>query len=387
MNINLDFWILRLSDINYYQRRHAFNETKKIEYMNIPSNITYNQVFKLLFLIRYVYDNVFDDGTIIIKKLTTEQISHILNYIFGYKILFKENIVNENENNRVKNISLSYLDDELSYLLSNSHNYDDENHFVKKNSFFGIDNIDEILDGDKYFYYRIQESHPFVKIDGEKEPLIFRDVEKIKEAIKYVLKNIKHPENINIYDRILKKDVICFMKSLKGKKHYIVMDKGESKNFYNKVAYINILNNNKYRKEVSKVCDIKYPSYVPVNGNKNLEIEEIIFLLDKIYGYYELNENEIEILNKGAYKGYYGYIHPEVDIVFTGNLNKSIEALRYNVMDDYARPNVSKLILERQIELALESKKEHFYKKLQEIKASDEPERIITSVFPALVNK
>lgn len=68
MNIDLDFWILKLSDTTYYKRGYAFSETKKAEYVSIPSSITYNQIFKLLFLIRYVYDNMFDDGTIIIKK-------------------------------------------------------------------------------------------------------------------------------------------------------------------------------------------------------------------------------------------------------------------------------------------------------------------------------
>lgn len=385
MNIDLDFWILKLSDTTYYKRGYAFSETKKAEYVNIPSSITYNQIFKLLFLIRYVYDNMFDDGTIIIKKITTKQIAHILNYIFGYEILSEENIINEKENNRIKNIVLSYLEYELSSIFNNRNNDENEHNYVKSNSFFGIDNIDEILDGDKYFYYRLQENHPFVKVDGEKEPLIFRDINKIKEAIKYTLKEIKHPEKMNVYDRSLKKDVICLMKSLKGEKHYIIMNKGEAKNFYNKLSYINILSSNKYRKIASKIGSIEYPLYVPVNGNKTLDIKEVIFLLNKIYGYKELKEDEIKILNDEAYKGYYGYIHPEVEIHFVGTLNQSIQALRYNAIDDYSRPNVSRTILERQVELAPESKKKYFSKKLQELKENEEPEHLIISALGNLV--
>jgi len=384
LNINLDFWILRLSDTAYYKRGYAFKR-KKAEYVSIPSSITYNQIFKLLFLIRHVYDNMFDDGTIIIKKITTKQIANILNYIFGYEILSEENIINEKENNRIKNIVLSYLEYELSSIFNNSNNDENEHNYVKSNSFFGIDNIDEILDGDKYFYYRLQENHPFVKVDGEKEPLIFRDINKIKEAIKYTLKEIKHPEKMNVYDRNLKKDVICLMKSLKGEKHYIIMNKGEAKNFYNKLSYINILSSNKYRKIASKIGSIKYPLYVPINGNKTLDIKEVIFLLNKIYGYKELKENEIKILNEEAYKGYYGYIHPEVEIHFIGSLNQSIQALRYDTIDDYSRPNVSRTILERQIELAPESKKKYFSKKLQELKENEEPEHLIISALGNLV--
>lgn len=137
MNIDLDFWILKLSDTTYYKRGYAFSETKKAEYVNIPSSITYNQIFKLLFLIRYVYDNMFDDGTIIIKKITTKQIAHILNYIFGYEILSEENIINEKENNRIKNIVLSYLEYELSSIFNNRNNDENEHNYVKSNSFSG----------------------------------------------------------------------------------------------------------------------------------------------------------------------------------------------------------------------------------------------------------
>lgn len=379
--MNFDFWILRLSGNIYTQHKRILIQDEKSVYIKIPSNITYNQIFKLLLLIRHTYENIYDDGTIIIKKITEKQVSHILNYLFGYEIISKKGITNEYGDNRIKKISLSYLESESAELrVIKNKDEDGYNHCTTK-EFFEIDNIDVLLDGDKYFYYRLQESHPFIKIEGEKEPLVFRDVNKIKEAISYVLNEFKHPEDIHIFDKILKKDVVCLMESLKGKKYYIVMDKGEGKDFYTKLSYIHILYSNKYRRDASETGLIKYPFYTPVEGNKKLKIEELIFLLDKIYGYKTLEEDEVEILNKGAHQGYYGYIHHGVEVHFSGSIDKSIRAWRHNIVRDYARPNVSRIILERQLELAPDNKKEYYSKKLKQIEERQEPEEIILSVI------
>lgn len=383
--MNVDFWILKLSEKVYNQGKNSFFEN--VEYIKIPSSITYNQIFKLLFLIEHTYDNFYDDGTIIIKKITAKQISHILTYLFGYEIISKEiiskeNIVKEYENNRIKNIELAYLTRELATFINMKRNNEESSHYSKQLMFFGLDNINEILDGDKYYYYRLHESNPFIKIAGEKEPLIFRDVNKIKDAITYVLKKVKHPENISVYQQHLKKDVVCLMESLKGKKYYVVMNNGDVINFYNKICYIHILYSNKYRREASKTGIIKYPFYSPVEGSKKLKIEELIFLLNKIYGYKTLDEGEVEKINKGAIKGYYGCIHPAIQVIFSGNLNQSILTwYRNSNIKDYARPNVSRIILERQIELAPDNKKQYYLKKLNEIEENSEPEEIILSAL------
>ena len=150
MNINLDFWILRLCDSTRMSNDHPFAEDKKVEYVRIPSNLTYNQIFKTIFLIVYLYDNEFEDGEMFVKEITAKQIAYIFKYIFNYEILDKKtlSIEDESDNNRIKNIVLSYINNEAEINIP----YD-----KRKSSLNGIENIEEILDKNKYFYFRIAE--------------------------------------------------------------------------------------------------------------------------------------------------------------------------------------------------------------------------------------
>lgn len=374
MNINLDFWILRLCDSTRMSNDHPFAEDKKVEYVRIPSNLTYNQIFKTIFLIVYLYDNEFEDGEMFVKEITAKQIAYIFKYIFNYEILDKKtlSIEDESDNNRIKNLVLSYINNEAEINIP----YD-----KRKSSLNGIENIEEILDKNKYFYFRIAENRPYTCYNDENEPLVFRDTNKIKEAIKYVIDNHIENEINNISQKKLKKDIVCLKKTKNGEKFYFAMNKGEGSDFIIKLLYISILYENKYRKKSCEKGIRKYPLYRPIDGDNKIKLEEMVYLINKIYGYKLLSEKEIELLNKGANKRYYNGIHHEVYHCSLVSTKSCYWHLCNKEEKYYVRPNVSRIILERQIEIAPENKKEYFIEKLRQIEESEDPECLDFSIL------
>lgn len=105
------------------------------------------------------------------------------------------------------------------------------------------------------------------------------------------------------------------------------------------------------------------------------------YFLSKIYGYKILNKEEIQILNKKADKNYNNGKHEHVLEHCVLNAKGSYDYLENKDQKNYARPNVSKIILERQIEKAPENKKEYYIKKLNKLKKIDGPEYLKLSAL------
>lgn len=376
MNTN-KYWILRIIDsesINQdyphnFTSYNNFEKSKRNEYIKIPINISYNQIFKLLFLIKHIHDNEFENGDLFIEELTSIQVVHLMKRIFGYEIITNRNI--SKDNNNVKNIALFHFTDEKMSIKNKYVDYFDNG-------------IEKFLNECKYFYDRWGIDRIYIRDDKENEPLLFKDINKIRKELKKIIdEGIDSYEN-RTFNNILKKDIVSiYHHRIKDKeKHvYIVLDKDEQRYITEKIIYISILNDNFYRRKATQEGLAEYPSYSPVNGNINLTPEEMSYFLSKIYGYKILNKEEIQILNKKADKNYNNGKHEHVLEHCVLNAKGSYDYLENKDQKNYARPNVSKIILERQIEKAPENKKEYYIKKLNKLKKIDGPEYLKLSAL------
>lgn len=376
MNTN-KYWILRIIDsesINQdyphnFTSYNNFEKSKRNEYIKIPINISYNQIFKLLFLIKHIHDNEFENGDLFIEELTSIQVVHLMKRIFGYEIITNRNI--SKDNNNVKNIALFHFTDEKMSIKNKYVDYFDNG-------------IEKFLNECKYFYDRWGIDRIYIRDDKENEPLLFKDINRIRKELKKIIdEEIDSYEN-RTFNNILKKDIVSiYHHRIKDKeKHvYIVLDKDEQRYITEKIIYISILNDNFYRRKATQEGLAEYPSYSPVNGNINLTPEEMSYFLSKIYGYKILNKEEIQILNKKADKNYNNGKHEHVLEHCVLNAKGSYDYLENKDQKNYARPNVSKIILERQIEKAPENKKEYYIKKLNKLKKIDGPEYLKLSAL------
>lgn len=376
MNTN-KYWILRIIDnesINQdyphnFTSYNNFEKSKRNEYIKIPINISYNQIFKLLFLIKHIHDNEFENGDLFIEELTSIQVVHLMKRIFGYEIITNRNI--SKDNNNVKNIALFHFTDEKMSIKNKYVDYFDNG-------------IEKFLNECKYFYDRWGIDRIYIRDDKENEPLLFKDINRIRKELKKIIdEGIDSYEN-RTFNNILKKDIVSiYHHRIKDKeKHvYIVLDKDEQRYITEKIIYISILNDNFYRRKATQEGLAEYPSYSPVNGNINLTPEEMSYFLSKIYGYKILNKEEIQILNKKADKNYNNGKHEHVLEHCVLNAKGSYDYLENKDQKNYARPNVSKIILERQIEKAPENKKEYYIKKLNKLKKIDGPEYLKLSAL------
>lgn len=376
MNTN-KYWILRIIDnesINQdyphnFTSYNNFEKSKRNEYIKIPINISYNQIFKLLFLIKHIHDNEFENGDLFIEELTSIQVVHLMKRIFGYEIITNRNI--SKDNNNVKNIALFHFTDEKMSIKNKYVDYFDNG-------------IEKFLNECKYFYDRWGIDRIYIRDDKENEPLLFKDINRIRKELKKIIdEGIDSYEN-RTFNNILKKDIVSiYHHRIKDKeKHvYIVLDKDEQRYITEKIIYISILNDNFYRRKATQEGLAEYPSYSPVNGNINLTPEEMSYFLSKIYGYKILNKEEIQILNKKADKNYNNGKHEHVLEHCVLNAKGSYDYLENKDQKNYARPNVSKIILERQIEKAPENKKEYYIKKLNKFKKIDGPEYLKLSAL------
>lgn len=376
MNTN-KYWILRIIDsesINQdyphnFTSYNNFEKSKRNEYIKIPINISYNQIFKLLFLIKHIHDNEFENGDLFIEELTSIQVVHLMKRIFGYEIITNRNI--SKDNNNVKNIALFHFTDEKMSIKNKYVDYFDNG-------------IEKFLNECKYFYDRWGIDRIYIRDDKENEPLLFKDINRIRKELKKIIdEGIDSYEN-RTFNNILKKDIVyIYHHRIKDKeKHvYIVLDKDEQRYITEKIIYISILNDNFYRRKATQEGLAEYPSYSPVNGNINLTPEEMSYFLSKIYGYKILNKEEIQILNKKADKNYNNGKHEHVLEHCVLNAKGSYDYLENKDQKNYARPNVSKIILERQIEKAPENKKEYYIKKLNKLKKIDGPEYLKLSAL------
>lgn len=376
MNTN-KYWILRIIDsesINQdyphnFTSYNNFEKSKRNEYIKIPINISYNQIFKLLFLIKHIHDNEFENGDLFIEELTSIQVVNLMKRIFGYEIITNRNI--SKDNNNVKNIALFHFTDEKMSIKNKYVDYFDNG-------------IEKFLNECKYFYDRWGIDRIYIRDDKENEPLLFKDINRIRKELKKIIdEEIDSYEN-RTFNNILKKDIVSiYHHRIKDKeKHvYIVLDKDEQRYITEKIIYISILNDNFYRRKATQEGLAEYPSYSPVNGNINLTPEEMSYFLSKIYGYKILNKEEIQILNKKADKNYNNGKHEHVLEHCVLNAKGSYDYLENKDQKNYARPNVSKIILERQIEKAPENKKEYYIKKLNKLKKIDGPEYLKLSAL------
>ena len=376
MNTN-KYWILRIIDsesINQdyphnFTSYNNFEESTRNEYIEIPINISYNQIFKLLFLIKHIHDNEFENGDLFIEELTSIQVVHLMKRIFGYEIITNRNI--SKDNNNVKNIALFHFTDEKMSIKNKQVDYFDNG-------------IEKFLNECKYFYDRWSIDRIYIRDDKENEPLLFKDINRIRKELKKIIdERIDSYEN-RTFNNILKKDIVSiYHHRIKDKeKHvYIVLDKDEQRYITEKIIYISILNDNFYRRKATQEGLAEYPSYSPVNGNINLTPEEMSYFLNKIYGYKILNKEEIQILNKKADKNYNNGKHEHVLEHCVLNAKGSYNYLENKDQKNYARPNVSKIILERQIEKAPENKKEYYIKKLNKLKKIDGAEYLKLSAL------
>lgn len=376
MNAN-KYWILRIIDNeSIYQNSpyeikdyNNFENSKRSKYLKIPISISYNQIFKLLFLIKYIHDNEFENGYLFTEELTSIQVVHLMKRIFDYEIVTEKNM--DNNDNNIKNIALFHFIIEQRNIKFNQIDYFN-------------DGIEKFLNECKYFYNRWSIDSIYIRDDKENEPLLFKDKNRIRKELKKIIdEEIDSYEN-RTFNNILKKDVVSlYHHRIKDKeKHvYIVLDKDEQRYITEKIIYISILNDNFYRRKATQEGLAEYPSYSPINGNVNLTPEEMSYFLSKIYGYKILSKEQIQILNKKADKNYNNGKHDHVLEHCVLNAKGAYDYLENKDQKNYARPNVSKIILERQIEKSPENKKEYYIKKLNKLKKIDGPEYLKLSVL------
>lgn len=378
MNSN-KYWILRILDNESLYQDYPyeikdynnFENSKRNEYLKIPINISYNQMFKLLFLIKHIHDDEFENGDLFKEELTSIQVANLIKRIFGYEIVTEQNKDNQKENNNIKNIALFHFTREKRNIKNNLGNYFDNG-------------IEKFLNECKYFYDRWGIGSIYIRDNKENEPLLFKDEKRIRKELKKIIDEEIDSYDNRICNKILKKDVVSiYHHRIKDKeKHvYVALDKDEQRYITEKIIYISVLNDNFYRRRTTQEGFAEYPSYSPINGNINLTPEEIAYFLNKIYGYKILNKEQVNFLNEKADKNYNNGKHSDVLEHCVLNAKGAYYYLENKNQNNYAMPNVSKIILERQIEQAPENKKEYYIKKLNKLKIIDGPEYLNLSVL------
>lgn len=379
MNTN-KYWILRILDNESLYQDYPyeikdynnFENCKRNEYLKIPINISYNQMFKLLFLIKHIHDDEFENGDLFKEELTSIQVVNLIKRIFSYEIVTEQYINKDNQkDNNIKNIALYYFTREKNSIKLKQLDYFDNG-------------IEKFLNECKYFYDRWGTDSIYIRDNKENEPLLFKDTNRIRKELKKIIDEEIDSYDNRIFNKILKKDVVSiYHHRIKDKeKHvYVALDKDEQRYITEKIIYISILNDNFYRRKATQEGLAEYPSYSPVNDNINLTPEEMSYFLSKIYGYKILNKEQIQILNKKADKNYNNGKHDHVLEHCVLNAKGSYDYLENKDQKNYARPNVSKIILERQIEKAPENKKEYYIKKLNKLKKIDGPEYLKLSAL------
>lgn len=102
--IDLNYWILKLTEHGISSRNHI--------YFKIPSNITYNYIFKNIINIIEIYNHHFKlNDEVYSDYITLEQIKNTVINLFGYKVIEPINMLrDDNEyNNRIKIMNLSTI--------------------------------------------------------------------------------------------------------------------------------------------------------------------------------------------------------------------------------------------------------------------------------------
>lgn len=101
---NLNYWILKLTEHGTSSRNHI--------YFKIPSNITYNYIFKNIINIIEIYNHHFKlNDEVYSDYITLEQIKNTVINLFDYKVIEPINMLrDDNEyNNRIKIMDLSTI--------------------------------------------------------------------------------------------------------------------------------------------------------------------------------------------------------------------------------------------------------------------------------------
>lgn len=101
---NLNYWILKLTEHGTSSRNHI--------YFKIPSNITYNYIFKNIINIIEIYNHHFKlNDEVYSDYITLEQIKNTVINLFDYKVIESINMLrDDNEyNNRIKIMDLSTI--------------------------------------------------------------------------------------------------------------------------------------------------------------------------------------------------------------------------------------------------------------------------------------
>lgn len=168
---DLNYWILKLTEHGVSSRNHI--------YFKIPSNITYNEIFKNIINIIEIYNNNFKLNDEIYRDyITIKQIKNIVINLFNYEIIEPKNMLRDDNayNNRVKIMNLSNIKGRETG--ERVEKYIDINLIKNINIYFNrIDEKAEVREGD--------ESNPI-------ENVVFPDEDIIKDEINKVIKEIKN---------------------------------------------------------------------------------------------------------------------------------------------------------------------------------------------------
>ena len=260
---NLNYWILKLTEHGVSSRNHI--------YFKIPSNITYNEIFKNIINIIEIYNNNFKlNDEIYSDYITIEQIKHIVISLFNYEIIEPKNMLrDDNEyNNRIKIMNLSnirgretgnrvekYIDMDL---IKNSDIY-----------FNRIDGQEEVREKD--------ESNPI-------EDIVFPDEDIIQNKIYKVVREIK-----NKFDKY---EIIA-----NGRLIRIILGK-EQDLFFPKEEYIKGLNElfllaPSIESSHSIFCYMVYIIEIYKNlTSKTIKAPMLQLLLNKLFGLKILSKND-----------------------------------------------------------------------------------------------
>ena len=168
---NLNYWILKLTEHRVSSRNHI--------YFKIPSNITYNEIFKNIINIIEIYNNNFKlNDEIYSDYITLEQIKNIVISLFNYEIIEPINMLrNDNAyNNRIKIMNLSNI--------------------KERETGKGVEKyIDiETIKNSNIYFNRIYEKAEIRERDDSNpmEDIVFPDEDIIKNKINKVIKEIKN---------------------------------------------------------------------------------------------------------------------------------------------------------------------------------------------------
>lgn len=168
---NLNYWILKLTE-------HGVSSRNNI-YFKIPSNITYNEIFRNIINIIKIYNNNFKlNDEVYSDYITIEQIKNIVINLFNYKIIEPKNMLRDDNayNNRIKIMNLSNIKGRETG--ERVKKYIDMDLIKNSNIYFNrIDEKAEVREGD--------ESNPI-------ENVVFPDEDIIKDEINKVIKEIKN---------------------------------------------------------------------------------------------------------------------------------------------------------------------------------------------------